>query len=254
MEERSSKINTEKIALNFFEIKRSLLHRFLYQADSDAIQILLNIYKIEEQVDNVFPSYISIKSLKKDLMVFLRNKIGKELISSNLSDMIHDDINRLELVIYLFGYRRGLKSVQQINELEIFALKNYGVENLYYKKSLFHFEKENHEILRFKEKIFNEIEGSKTFKKNFLSMLHLYNKKVLKSKVFSINEHVDRQISIDVDSRKTRFIEVENHLSFRELKGLNKKLMLFLYRDGVRIYEAAFWNGLNDSVLRRYSL
>lgn len=254
MEDIANLARRKKTELSFSDIKKSLLHRFLYQGDSDAIQILLNIYKIEERIDNVFPSYISIKSLKKDILSFLKDKVGKELIASNISQIIHDDINRLELVVYLFGYRKGLKSFHAANELEILTLKYFTVEDLYTKPILFHYECENKEVLLFKESLLSEMKRTKFLKNNLVNMLNWYNKNVLKKKIYSLNEHVDRQILINTESDKLKFIEVENHLNYRELRGLNKKLMRFLYRDGVRVYETAFWNGLNDLVLRRYDM
>lgn len=252
MEEITKLARRNKTELTFIEIKKSLLRKFLYRGDSDAIQILLNIYKIEEQIENVFPNYISIKSLRKDILHFLKDKVGKEMIASNLSQIIHDDINRFELVIYLYGYRKGLESFQAANELEMLTFSFMSVEELYTRNILFHYESENQEILTFKDRIFMDINKSRNLKSHLLDLLFWYNQKVLKGKIYSLNNHIDRQLSINTDSTNSKFIEVENNLSIRELRGLNKKLIHFLYRDGLRIYKTAYWNGINDLVLRRY--
>lgn len=237
---------------SFSEIKKALLRNFLYSADSESMQILLNIYKLEEQIDNVFPNYISVKSLRKDILQFLRNKEGKELIASNLTELIHDDINRFELIVYLNGYKRGFRAYDHANDLEVITLRDITFETLYSRNLLYHYENENQDVQLFREEIMRELHHSKGLVGQIMEQLYWYNAKVLKKKIFKLNDHVDRQLYFDIRNGEQEIQVIDNALSYRELLGLNKKLLRFMYKDGIRIYETAYWNGLNDLVLRRY--
>ena len=108
--------------LNFVDMKAKLTQKFLYGADSSAMQLLLNLYDLEEKIHNIFPSYVSMKNLKKDILSFLRRKENRALFANSLTDAIYDDINRFELVMYLAGYKCGYSAASEANELEVISL------------------------------------------------------------------------------------------------------------------------------------
>lgn len=253
---RDKKRKRRKIEYDFNDVKRALLRKFLYSADSDSIQILLNIYNLEERIENIFPSYISAKTLRADIYNFLSYKEGKELIALNLSQLVHDDVNRFELFMYLEGYRRGIKASEDANELEILTFNYFTVEELYKKNILFHYEHEIKDVLEFKERILNKLCKNIEFSRFLIDELSWYNRRVLKKKILTLNTNVDRQLMIDYDSKEnesgTRFKESDSHLNQKELYLLNKRLLNFLYKDSCRVYGTAYWNGINDLVLRRY--
>ena len=66
-----------------------------------------------------------------------------------------------------------------------------------------------------------------------------------------INSFLDKQLMFS-DNPEEGFIELGNALTRNELLGLNKKIIKFMLRDGLRVYKNAFWDGVNDRVLKRY--
>lgn len=241
---------------HFKDIKRFLIEKFLYDADGESVNILLNIYEVEDNIETIYPTYISLRHLKKDIIKFLRNKEGKELISYNLSNLIHDDVNRYELFMYLEGYRAGLNASKNVNRLEILTLKYLNVDDIYSRKRLFNREISNKEINILKEKLFYDLRNDKKVKRHIYDIVFKFNLKVLKRKVFELNSHVDKQMVLDLDnndySSTASFRETNSNLSKRELFGLNKKIFRFLIKDGMKIFENAYWDGINDKVMKRY--
>lgn len=248
---RENKIQVSDL-LKVKDIKRVLSQKFLYENDVACIQILLNIYNIEDSIENVFPSYISLKHLKRDIRRFLRKKEGKDLIAYNLSQLIHDDINRLELYLYLEGYRNGFHCTKCANRLEILTFHHYTVEDLYGMKTLFQYETKRRDILAFRDTLREGIENDPKVNKFLKDVIFRYNRKILKKKIYNLNNHLDRQLMINYDSTDVIFTETDNVLTPQELKGLNRKLVKFLFRDGLRIYQTAYWHGVNDQVINRY--
>ncbi|MDO5713207.1 MAG: hypothetical protein Q4Q07_02130 [Tissierellia bacterium] len=248
---RDKKIESTDI-VKLKDIKRVLSQKFLFENDVTCIQILLNIYNIEDSIENVFPSYISLKHLKKDIRRFLRNKDGKELIAYNLSQLIHDDINRFELYLYLEGYRNGFHCPKCANRLEILTFHHFTVEELYGMKTLFQYETKRKDILAFKDTIFKGIEDDIKVNKFLKNVIYRYNRTILRKKIYNLNNHLDRQLMINYESSDEKFTETNNILTQGELKGLNRKLTRFLFLDGLRIYQNAYWHGVNDQVINRY--
>lgn len=123
----------------------------------DSINILLNLYNVYESIENIYPRYVTLENLRKDIIKIYRQKEGIELIARNLSSLIHDDINRLELYLYLEGYRLGFNSKKHINLLEIITLKYLTIDELYNRNKLFQYEFKNEEVLSFKKLIFKDI-------------------------------------------------------------------------------------------------
>ena len=52
----------------FKDIKNYLVENFLYNNETDCINILLNIYNIEESIENIFPRYVSLENLRLDII------------------------------------------------------------------------------------------------------------------------------------------------------------------------------------------
>ncbi|CDZ75049.1 hypothetical protein ING2D1G_0891 [Peptoniphilus sp. ING2-D1G] len=241
----------------FKDIKKFLTERFLYDNDTESLNILLNIYEIEDKVENINPAYISLKHLKKDILKFLKDKEGKELISYNLSELIYSDINRFELFLYLEGYKAGVNSLKSANRLEILTFKYISLEELYIRKKLFNYEIKNSEILNLKQSIINDLRKDNKVKSYIYNSVFKFNIKFLKRKIFKLNDYLDKQLILnfdlkDDDENQEKFKEVNSYLTRKELLGLNIKIVKFLYRDAMRVFENAFWNGINDKVMKRY--
>ncbi|MBS6524559.1 MAG: hypothetical protein KH322_00900 [Peptoniphilaceae bacterium] len=238
--------------LNFVDMKAKLTQKFLYGADSSAMQLLLNLYDLEEKIHNIFPSYVSMKNLKKDILSFLRRKENRALFANSLTDAIYDDINRFELVMYLAGYKCGYSAASEANELEVIALRHIDLCHLFERKALFHYDVEYEDVRRFRKEAINRHMYSIGGGAPIQEQARRFSKAVLKRKVLTLNHYVDRQLQMDFQSPKKLYRESDYVLTREELVGLNRKLKNFLYRDGLRIYLSAYWCGINDSVLRRY--
>ena len=202
----------------FKDIKNYLVENFLYNNETDCINILLNIYNIEESIENIFPRYVSLENLRLDIIKLYKEKRGIELIARNLSSLIHDDINRLELYLYLEGYRRGFNSSKLINKLEMIALNYLSIEELYSRKKLYNYEFKNKDVVIFKKELFKCLRRDR-FTRSYIS---------------SIVRGVDK------------------NLLRKKISNLYKKILKFLYVDGYRILTNGYWDGINDKVMKRY--
>ena len=143
----AQKLNQENFkSLAFKDIKKYLIANFLFKGDLDSINILLNLYNVYESIENIYPRYVTLENLRKDIIKIYRQKEGIEVIARNLSSLIHDDSNRLELYLYLEGYRLGFNSKKHINLLEIITLKYLTIDELYNRNKLFQYEFKNEEV------------------------------------------------------------------------------------------------------------
>lgn len=236
----------------FKDIKKYLIANFLYKGDLDSINILLNLYNVYESIENIYPRYVTLENLRKDIIKIYRQKEGIELIAQNLSSLIHDDINRLELYLYLEAYRLGFNSKKHINILEIITLRYLTIDELYNRKKLFQYEFQNEEVLSFKKLIFKEIRKDKQIRIFIKNTLSDVKKKLLNEKINSINDHLDLQLFFRSENNDVKIREVDSYLTDFEIITLNNKISKFLYIDGFRIFRNGFWDGINDRVLKRY--
>ncbi len=241
-----------KDSYDLMSVRRFLSDNFLFRADVTSAQILLNICNIEEAIENIYPSYISLVHLKKDIISILRNKEGIELIAYNISNLIRDDINRLELVMYLEGYINGFNDKDVVNQLEILAFKHLGLEELYKRRKLFNYELKDLKILEFKKSIFNDLRKSKELLLFIKRSIVNFYIKTLRLKIKDINSHIDRQLVFEFKDGKSKFVEQDSRLRKKEIQFLSKKITRFMYADAMKVYENAYWDGANDKVIKRY--
>ena len=251
----NDKIGKRKLKLYqnycFEDVKDFLLDKFLLDGDVDSMNILLNSYNIEDSINTITPSYISLKHLKKDLVSFLKNKEGKELLAYNISNVIHDDINKFELAIYLEGYRAGFNSKAHVDIVESLAFSIYDLNTIYTCKKLFKSSVLPPEVQKVKNKVFADVDKLGYPKKKINDIVKKLDFKLLRKKIYMMNSFLDKQLMFS-DNPEEGFIELGNALTRNELLGLNKKIIKFMLRDGLRVYKNAFWDGVNDRVLKRY--
>ncbi len=57
---------------------------------------------------------------------------------------------------------------------------------------------------------------------------------------------------IDYKSNQRKFREDEDLLNFNELNSIYKETIKVVYKNSLRLYEQAYWYGINDRVLKRY--
>lgn len=235
----------------FKDIKKYLVEKFLYDNETDCINILLNIYNIEESIENIFPRYVSLENLRLDIVKLYRAKNGIELIARNLSALIHDDINRFELYLYLEGYRRGFNSVKFVNKLEMIALKYLSIEELYGRTKLFNYEFKNPDVMLYKNDLFKNLSRDRFLKYYLSAIVNGLDKNLLRNKIFNINKHLDMQMVFSNEAT-SKFKLMDSYLSNKEIVTLHKKILKFLYIDGFRILSSGYWDSLNDKVMKRY--
>lgn len=237
---------------NAFDIYEGLKYNFLYNNDIDCIHMLLDLYDIEDNIRNIYPKYVSIKIIRNYIYRFLRKRPGNHMIAMNLGELIHEDINRLELFLYLEGYKQGYHNVKMANMLEGLTLKNNSLEKLYSLKYLYHFEYRNEEILKLKERINQELEGENRRRLIFYNTVKDYISDVIRPKIFSLNKHLDKQLKIDYQSSTGNIREDETLLTKNDLLGIYKQTFKIIFNNGLKIYKDAYWYGINDRVLKRY--
>lgn len=251
----NDKIGKRKLKLYqnycFEDVKDFLLDKFLLDGDVDSMNILLNSYNIEDSINTITPSYISLKHLKKDLVSFLKHKEGKELLAYNISNVIHDDINKFELAIYLEGYRAGFNSKAHVDMVESLAFSIYDLNTIYTCKKLFKSSVLPPEVQKVKNRVFADVDKLGYPKKKIKDIVKKLDFKLLRKKIYMMNSFLDKQLMFS-DNPEEGFIELGNALTRNELLGLNKKIIKFMLRDGLRVYKNAFWDGVNDRVLKRY--
>ena len=235
-----------------YELYSNLQHNFLYKKDINSIHMLLNLYDLEDNIRNIYPKYISIKHLRNRIKRCLRNKRGKELIAKNLSDLIHEDINRLELSLYLDGYKEGYYDKRRINILENLTIRYYLINDLYNLKYLFHFEDKKNDILDYKYNIFNQMDKDEDLYNYLYKNINNYVANIIKNKVFHLNKYLDKQLTIDYNSDIANIKEDGSLLTKNDLSSIYREVKKVIIRNGLKLYKDAYWNGLNDGVLKRY--
>lgn len=229
-----------------------LIYKFLYKNDTNCIHILLNLYDSEENITNIRPKYVSIYHLKRHINRFLRKRKGNHFISLNLGQLIHEDINRLELFVYLKGYKNGYHNNYWVNKLENHTVEDIPLEQLYKYKYLYHFNTNTKKIKKLRFEVDNEIAKDEKLSKTLYNSVKLYCDNIIKPKVLSLNKHLDKQMTIEYNSNNHNIVEDYSLLTLDELNTIYDEILKIIIIDSLKLYSEAYWYGLNDRVLTRY--
>jgi hypothetical protein len=108
------------------------------------------------------------------------------------------------------------------------------------------------EILDLKERIFIEIDEDEKYSKFLYNSINKYITNVIKSKVFSLNKFLDKQLTIDYCSNAGNIKEDSTLLTKDDLYFIYIEVKKAIIKNGFKLYKDAYWNGLNDRVLKRY--
>ncbi|NLV89016.1 MAG: hypothetical protein GX021_06600 [Tissierellia bacterium] len=235
-----------------FNIYNGLIHKFLYKNDINSIHILLNLFDIEDNIKNICPKYISTYHIKKHISRRLKQKNNNHLISLNLGQLIHEDIHRLELYIYLEGYRNGYFNNNWANVLEKVALENIPLDDLYKKNYLYHFDLNNKQAKRIRELIEQKLDEIENKSKDLQNHIIKYCENILKGKILSLNRYLDKQLTIDYNLKTYSIKEDYSLLTLEELNYIYNEVVKVVLKSGFKLYKEAYWYGLNDRVLKRY--
>lgn len=234
-------------------LSNSLKKKFLYNNDINSIHLLINLYKSEENLENVYPNYMSMASLRKIIKRFLRGRPGNDLAAKNIASILHNDINRFELLIYLEAYKGGYHSFKYANKLEKLLLKEEDIKTIYSKQEIRKIIDENEEISLLKEEIIENLKKESQQSIIFQKLTRTYNKRIIKPKLYKINKYLDKQLKmVENDKGKTILKYETKPFTRKELSKLYRKLSRVVSEDGMRILADAYWSGLIEKVLRRY--
>ncbi|AFS78067.1 hypothetical protein Curi_c10530 [Gottschalkia acidurici 9a] len=233
------------------DIYQGLTDKFLYNDDLNSIYMLLALYDIEENISNVCPIYTCSRDIRYRIKNIIKDREDAEVISQNLSIIINEDINKLELCFYLEGYKNGFNSPKYINLLEDKSLNLMNIEDIYERQYLFHFNIKNESIREFKYNCFRNIEKEKS---TYLDeLISTFANKVIKKKISNLGNYVERQLKINFDMYNFSIGEVDYSLSEKEVYKLYKLILRVLKKHLKKTYKEAFWIAINDRVLMRYS-
>ncbi len=238
--------------VNLWEMYERLKHNFLFNNDIDSIHILLTLYDLEENISNICPKYMCIKAIKKRIRSKLRKRKDKDLIANSVGILILEEVDRLELSFYIDGYKQGYYNSKWVNVLEEVALYYYSIEEIYEKKSLFHYYSEYDDINEIKKEIEEEINQLEKENKSIEKQVYDYCNKTIKNKILSLNKYVDKQLTIDYNFYPLHIREEGCILTLKEMNELYDVIVKKLTKSIIRIYKDAYWFGLNDKVLKRY--
>lgn len=235
------------------QIYQGLIYNFLYNNDINSIHILLNLYDFEINMSNIYPKYRCIKEIKKGINKVLFPRRNRQLVSNKVSMLIHEDIDRLELTLYLIGYKDGYYDNKWVNLLEDIAIKNYSLEEVYGRKFLFHYDTSIKEIPKIIRDLNHEIDVREFQTNRINDFVYTYCEKVVKKKIYNLNSYIDKQLTIDYTTKRLNIREEGPVLSSRELNNIYRTIMKTVKKNMISTYKEAYWFGINDRVLNRYS-
>ncbi len=86
---------------------------------------------MEANIKNICPKYISANEIRKRVIRKLAHRKDRQLISNNIALLLHEDVARLELIIYLEGYKYGYYNNKWVNRLEDETIKHYSIDYIY---------------------------------------------------------------------------------------------------------------------------
>ncbi len=165
--------------------------------------------------------------------------------------LVHEDIDRLELVFYLKGYYNGYNDTKWVNCLEDETLKQIDEEDLYEKNFLFHYDTSNKEIQKIIKELFLYIDYNEEETNALDNIISSYCNKVIKRKIYNLNSFIDKQLTISYSQKKPN-IKEEDLLTHKQLKSIYKSLIKTIEKNMINTYKEAYWFGINDRVLSRY--
>lgn len=233
------------------DLYQGLTEKFLYNSDINSIFILLSLYDLEENMSNIYPKYLGMKKIRSQIIKILKNKNIKNMakIANYMSYIIHEDVNRIELCFYIEGYKKGFNDVKWVNILEKKALDTRTMDELYQSKYLFHVSK-NYNIKQIKKQIKREIDYREIGQSSLMEMMDLFVKKVIKKKLYDLNNHTNEQLKLCLESYD--IVEEKFELDKECLDLIYRHLYSMIIKNLKNIYKEAYWFGINDRVLKRY--
>lgn len=235
------------------DIYQGLTDKFLYNNDLNSIYMLLALYDMEENISNICPIYTYSKDIKYKIKNILKDREDADVISQNLSVIVNEDMNKLELCFYLEGYKHGFNSSKHINYLEDKTLQLLNLKDIYEARYLFHFDLKSTSIMEFKEECSRFLDNINEKNKHIEELINTFTNQVIKKKISNLGDYVERQLKIKFDVYNVSIDEVDYELTKEEIDRLYKLILKTLTVHLKKVYKEAFWYAINDKVLMRYS-
>lgn len=223
---------------DFLNIYEKLEYNFLYKNDLNSIHILLNLYDLDKDIRNIYPKYISINRLREDITRLFKHRDDKNFISSSVASLLHEDINRLELYIYLEGYKEGYFNRCLANTLESITIKYLSIDKLYRREHLHHNNTNIYEVYNLQMEIYDMLERNRE-ETEIYETVTTYYERLIEPKLDSINEYIVKDKDEDI-------------LDQEEMDLLRDCSLEVLMKNIRQLYRESYWYGLNDRVLKRY--
>ncbi|WIV10743.1 hypothetical protein [Proteiniborus sp. MB09-C3] len=242
----------EALSVKTLDMYRGLRDKFLFSNDINSIYILLALYDLEENISSIYPKYMSKHDIKKKIKFVLTNRDDSEIISRSISDIIHEDINRLELCFYLEGYKHGYTNKKWTNILEKKALDLYGLEGIYKKTHLFHFNTSDQSINDMKKKCKREIDNKERIDRYIESLVYTFTNKIIKKKIVELDRYINKQLRMSFECNDIHIREEKHYLQEEEIDKVYFSIVKALIKKMKIIYKEAFWYAVNDKVLVMY--
>ncbi len=235
---------------NIKKLHKSLEYNFLYNNDLNSMHLLLSMLENEVRLKKLRPKYICMTSIKRSLKRTLKYRRDRDLIIRTVNKLINDDVNRLELSIYIESYSSGYQEDEWANKLESLAVKTLPLEDICQKSILFN-ESKNPEVVKLRNELYNHLDSDNILNDRIKRIAFTYCEKVIKKKIYSINDNLDRQLMISYND-SDKIVNDEEFLTIPELTNIYQKLMTSYIKSILRIYRSSYWYGINDRVLNRY--
>jgi len=183
--------------MKLMEMYEGLKNRFLFDNDINSIYILLALYDFEENISNIYPKYTCTKDMERRVNYTLANRKDRKTISHNISLLIHEDINRLELCFYLEGYKRGYYDNRWVNILEQKALNVLGINYIYENDYLFHHGSTIKDVGEIQLQIRKEIDNEERKSRYIEGLVYTFANKIIKKKLKNLNSYIDKQLKME---------------------------------------------------------
>lgn len=232
------------------DLKKELENKFLYDNDLNSLYLFLTLIENEYRFKGLKPKYISSKKISTSLRRQLSERDDKDLVVSSIMKLINDDINKLELAMYLDAYSMGFENLECVNKLENFVLKHMKISSLEKRNKLYH--DNRHPRVRNTKKVLVGTIVNENFYTEYLNdFITNYCNKVIYNKIMQLNKYLNKQLILKYDDKKIYIVE-EEFLTRPELYSLYRRILITYKRSMKKLSYDAVWYGVNDRVLARY--
>lgn len=230
-------------------ITTALLDRFLYTNNGTLVYNFLELYLSQDILRNFHPQYRTIKNLKRRILYFLRNNSNRAFIMEAMIRSIYEDVQRLELYFYILGYHRGYLNTSIANLLEKITMddgnSNFSAEDFF---------QSDYECVVYLKRMANSSAYHEEADLQFYKeVVEEFCDHFIKHRIYGLNKKIDKQLVFRMENDFCRIEEDGILITKDVLTELYKRTVRAIYKNMIHLYEEAFWFGINDRVMKRYT-